>query len=141
MSEQIKPEKLTVDQIREQMRQHRREFDSDVEQLVENAQSLTDWRQYVVAKPMVAFALCSVVGYLLVPGSKKQYEKIDPKQLAKLVRSRELVVAPADQVKATRGIVSGLLGIVASLALKAASGAVMEKIGSMARESENGKAR
>ncbi len=130
MNEQSQTETLTVDQIRSQMRQYRREFDSDVDQLVASTQSLTDWKQYVTSKPLLSFAICAMAGYALIP-KKKNYSSPDPKEIADLVKRDKLVVAPPRRVRQPGGLTTGVLGAVARIGLQTASGIALQKLGAL----------
>ena len=122
------PDKLTADQISSQMAQYRLEFDSEVEQFVEGTNALGDWEQYVKAKPLLAFAACAIVGFLVVP-KKKNFINADPEMIANLVRRDKLVVAPPQKVKRSEGLVSGLTGSLLRIGMQTAAGAVMAKLG------------
>lgn len=62
---------MTVDQtaaaIQAKMRTVRREVGEDVEEIVESARTLTDWRHYVRRYPLVAVGAAAALGYLVVP--------------------------------------------------------------------------
>ena len=134
------PEKLTADQISSQMEQYRLEFDSEVEQFVKGANALGDWKQYVKASPLLAFAACAVVGFLVVPRTKsKNYINADPEMIANLVRRDKLVVAPPQKVKRSEGLVSGLTGSILRIGMQTAAGAVMAKLGEKATPTDGAK--
>lgn len=128
MNESTEAEKLDVDQIRSQMRQYRREFDSDVDDFVASTESLTDWKQYVTSQPLLSFAVCACAGYLLIP-KKKQYITPDPQKIAELVKREKLVVARPQSVKRSSGLMSGAMKAATRIALQTASGIAMQKLG------------
>ena len=131
------PEKLSADQISSQMAQFRLELDSEVEQFVEGTKELGDWQTYVKAKPLLAFAACAIVGFLVVPKTKK-YINADPEMIANLVRRDKLVVAPPQKVKRSDGLVSGLTGSLLRIGMQTAAGAVMAKLGEKATPTNGG---
>ena len=136
-TEEFTPEQLTADQIRSQMRQRRRELDVKADQLAKGTNSLSDWQQYVKARPLVAFAASAVVGYLLIPATK-QYINPDPDKIASLVKKDKLVVAPPGKVKRGGGVVAGLTGSMLRIGMQTAAGAIMQKLGEKAAPSNNG---
>jgi len=56
-----------ADTLRREMRGIRRELGNDVEELVENAERLMDWRYYVNRYPWVTVGAATLLGYFLVP--------------------------------------------------------------------------
>ena len=136
-TEESTPEQLTAEQIRSQMHQHRIELDSKAERLAERTSSLGDWQQYVKAKPFLAFAVCAVAGYVLIP-KKKHYINPDPDRIANLVRRDKLVVAPPGKVKRSGGIVSGLTSSLLRIGMQTAAGAIMQNIGAKAAPPNDG---
>ena len=136
-TEEFTPEQLSAEQIRSQMHQCRLQLDSKAEQLAKRTNSLSDWQQYVKAKPILAFAVCAVAGYMLVP-QKKHYINPDPERIANLVKKDKLVVAPPGKVKRGGGIISGLTGSILRIGMQTAAGAVMQKLGEKAAPSNSG---
>ena len=130
-TEEASPEQLSADQIRSQMQQYRLEFDSGVEQLVKGTNALGDWEQYVKAKPMLAFAVCAIAGYVLVP-KKRDFYNPDPEKIASLVRKDKLVVAPPQKVNRSSGYLSGLSGSLLKIGMQTAAGVIMQKLGEKA---------
>ena len=124
------PTPQSIDDIRNEMRSVRNTLASDVDQLVQDTQSLTDWRQYVHSKPLVAFAATALVGYLLIP-KKTPALNIDSEQLAKLVKDQKLVVAVSSELKQKSGLLSGVMGLAVSLAMKSVVGFAAEQLNSM----------
>ena len=131
------PEQLTADQIRSQMKQYRLEFDSGVEQFVKGTNALGDWEQYVKAKPLLAFAVCAVAGYMLIP-NKKVFLNPDPERIANLIRKDKLVVAPPQKVKRGSSMVSGMAASLLRIGMQTAAGAVMQKLGEKATPTSGG---
>ena len=128
---------MTADQISSQMAQYRLEFDSEVEQFVEGTSALGDWQQYVKAKPLLAFAACALVGFLVVPKTRK-YINADPETIANLVRKDKLIIAPPKKVNRSEGMISGLTGSLLRIGMQTAAGAVMAKLGEKATPTDGG---
>ena len=53
--------------IRQRMEEVRCDLDQDVQEIVEGARDLRDWRSYVRTYPWVCVGAALAVGYLLVP--------------------------------------------------------------------------
>lgn len=107
---------MTVDQtaaaIQEKMRTVRREVGEDVEEIVESARTLTDWRHYVRRYPLVVVGTAAVIGYLVVP----------PRYRVTVQRMAGSSDAKSERA-ATRGAITGaLLSMVTTAATRAASG-------------------
>ena len=136
-TEEFSPEQLSADQIRSQMEQYRLEFGSEVDRLVKGTNALGDWEQYVKAKPLLAFAVCAVAGYMLIP-KKKDTIKPDPEKIANLVRKDKLVVAPPRKVKRGNGMVSGLASSMLRIGMQTAAGAIMQQLGAKAAPNSGG---
>ena len=64
-------ENLTAEQIRQQMNYVRQELNDDVEQVVEDANSLGDVRAYVKAQPIGWLIAATVAGFAVVPSKKE----------------------------------------------------------------------
>jgi hypothetical protein len=138
MKENMTSEPLTVDQIRSQMRQFRREFESGVDQFVFSTHSLTDWKQYVASRPLLAFAVCAIAGSALIPKRKHNHSP-NQKEIADLVRREKLVVASPNRVKNSGGLLSGAVAAVARIGLQTATGVAMQKFGAaMGRTTNEG---
>ena len=53
--------------IRQRMKEVRRELDEDVQEIVEGARDLRDWRSYVRSYPWLCLGAAVAAGYLIVP--------------------------------------------------------------------------
>ena len=56
-----------AEKIRQRMQMIRSEIGGDVEQIVEEAKTLVDWREYVKRAPLATTGLAFALGFLLVP--------------------------------------------------------------------------
>lgn len=61
----------TAEDLRRQMRQVRRDLGAGVEEIVDQAKSLTDWQHYVKSYPMTCLSAAAILGYLLVPARRQ----------------------------------------------------------------------
>lgn len=107
--------KPSAEDIQRQMRQVRRELGEDVDEIVENARILTDWKHYVRTYPWVCLGVAAAAGFILVP-SRTHIVRPDAKELAAWAKSQKLVIEPASQAKPRTSIV-GTLGSMAANAL------------------------
>jgi hypothetical protein len=55
--------------IRQRMEEVRCDLDEDVQEIVEGARDMGDWRYYVKAYPWICLGGALVAGYLIVPGA------------------------------------------------------------------------
>ena len=136
-TDEYTPEQLTAEQIRSQMQQCRLQLDTKAEQLAAGTDSLGDWQQYVKARPFFAFAVCAVVGYLVVP-KQKHYINPDPDRIANLVRRDKLVVAPPSKVSRSGGILAGATASLLRIGMQTAAGALMAKLGEKSVPTDDG---
>lgn len=60
-------QELSADEVRRQMRAIRRELGADVEEVIEHAERLMDWRYHINRYPWAAMGASAVLGYFLVP--------------------------------------------------------------------------
>jgi hypothetical protein len=105
------------EEIQRQMRQVRRELGEDMQEIVENARTMTDWRHYVRSYPWVCLGAAALVGYLIVP-TRTQVIKPDAATLAEWAKSQKLVVQPAGAAPAKPGMVRQLAGMAAGALLQ-----------------------
>ena len=103
--------------IRAEMSQIRCDLNEDVEDLVEHAREMADWRYYVRAYPLASVAAVAALGYLVVP-KKPQIISPDAKTLAELARKNQLVVVDRPKAEKRRTLSGSLFSLVASLAMR-----------------------
>lgn len=82
-----------VEHILEQMAALRSEVDVEVDELIEDARVLSDWRYYVRTYPWPTLGAAALVGYLLVP-QRLRLVSPDPATLAKLAEENRVVIRP-----------------------------------------------
>jgi hypothetical protein len=113
------------EEIQQQMRQVRRELGEDVQEIVDSARTMTDWRHYVRTYPWVCLGAAAVVGFLVVP-SRPQVMRPDAATLKEWARSQKLVVDPAGTVRTKPTLLGQLAGM--------ATGALVQGGLSLARQ-------
>jgi hypothetical protein len=115
MSEQGAP-----DEVRLRMEELRGALGHNLQETVENARTLLDWRYYVKAHPWVCVGAAAAAGFLMVPRRPKMTHP-GPADLAELAKRCRLVVeAPPGP---------GVAGKWGSALLEAAVGMVLAQLG------------
>jgi len=114
-----------ADSLRQQMRSIRRELGSDVEELVEHAERLLDWRYYIQRYPWALIGAATFVGYFLVPGRTVVFPT-DEGALARLAEQIPVSVKPTEEKK--QGFLAGLLAAGVGMAGKAALGFATQQV-------------
>jgi hypothetical protein len=102
--------------ILRQMAAIRHELNENVEEVVQNAKELVDWRNFVRAHPWLTVSAAAAVGFLLVP---RRWEGVRPDAdaLAELVRRDPLAVNWKPQ-PTRAGIVGPFVNFLAGAALR-----------------------
>lgn len=108
-----------VAEIRRQMERVRCEMGDDVQQIVDSAKTMTDWRHYVENYPWVCIGAATALGYMLVP-SRVRMVHPDAKALLELAKRDKIVVKASPQSR-TSGLGGMLMGMVAKAALRGAT--------------------
>jgi len=112
----------SAEQIQREMREIRADLRGNVQEMMQQANGLTDWQEYVKAYPWLALGAAAVVGFLVVP-SRPTIIQPDAKQMEDLVKSQKVHLetnAPA----ARSGIVGTLVGMAGSMAVQAGMAAL-----------------
>ena len=93
---------------------------NDVEELVESARTLADWRYYVRAYPWVCLAGAAAAGFLAVP-SRLEVLRPSADALEELVRRKQLTVTSNGPAHAGTGIGGVVVGMLVNAALRGAT--------------------
>jgi hypothetical protein len=107
----------TADEVIARMRQVRCELGEDMQGIVDNARVMTDWRQYIRSYPWVCVGVAALAGFLIVP-RRPEIIQPDPKDLAKLVKSRHIVVKAEQQAPAGKSVAGSLASTLGGLLLQ-----------------------
>ena len=114
--------------IRQRMEEVRCELDEDVQEIVEGARDLGDWRSYVRSYPWVCLGAAFAVGYFIVPRRPSGIQP-DAKTTAALAKqSRPLAPSFLGPPGSMRGM---LLGFVGNLALRGITSYVEQQAGKL----------
>jgi hypothetical protein len=115
----------TAEDIQSQMRQVRRELGEDVQEIVDNARILADWKHYVRTYPWICVGVALAAGYFIVP-SRPQLIRPDAKTLAEWAKNQKLIVEPVSQAR-PKPTLTGRLGSLAASALLQGGMAVLRQ--------------
>jgi len=120
------PPRAAAAQIR--MQQIRNDIDQGVEEMVENARSMVDWKHYVRTYPWLCLGTAFALGYLIVP---KRSAAIHQNEMtwAELQRAGQTVMKPAPAV--LHGLVDALLATAVNLAFRQATVYVSQGVGKL----------
>jgi len=117
-----------AESLRQQMRAIRRELGTDVEELVEHAERLLDWRYYMHRYPWGMLGAAAFLGYFLVPGRTVVFPT-DQNMLSQLAERIPVVVKPSEPKK--QGFLAGLIAAGLGMAGKAALGFAAQRLTNM----------
>ena len=115
-----------IDDIRRQMAQIRRDLHKDVQNVVEGAESVTDWRRFIRHYPWTCMGLALTVGYLVVPRKHRPTAtlQVAPAEIARVASVEP--PAPRETEKKAKGLLGTVFGFVAPIALRAAQGYALQ---------------
>lgn len=123
-----------AERIRREMARIRSEIDHNVEDIVDNARILADWRYYVHAYPWAAAAAALAAGYLLVP---RRIEIVSPdaETLLDLARRNRIVVeANPRREKRERSLLNSMFTLAANAAVRGLIAFVGQQAGKLFAE-------
>ena len=114
--------------IRQRMEEVRCDLDEDVQEIVEGARDMGDWRSYVRTYPWICLGAALAVGYLIVPGRTwgTQPDAQAPADSAN--PSRLLATLRWPTIGAARGM---LLAFVGKLVMRGVSSYVEQQAGKL----------
>lgn len=120
------PDETTA--IRQRMGEVRCDLDEDVQDIVEGARDIGEWRSYVKAYPWVCLGAALAVGYFIVPRRRLggQPDTQTPAELPK--QSREFATPHSSSQGSLRGL---LLPLVANLVMRGVSSYVEQQAGKL----------
>jgi len=115
-----------ADRLRQEMRTIRRELGQDVEELVEQAEQLMDWRYYVRRYPWATVGVAALLGYFVVP-QRIVTLPTDEHTLSKLADRLPIHVKPSEPKKSS--LLGWLVSMSTGMALRAASAYLSQQVG------------
>lgn len=117
------------DQLCQQMRAIRRELGQDVEEIVEHAERLMDWRYYVQRHPWASVGVAIALGYFVMP-RRSLVLPTDESTLARLAQRIPVTVqAPVPPKRSS--LFRVLLTMGTSLAMRAALSYLSQRVGTL----------
>lgn len=115
--------------IRQRMEEVRCELDEDLQDIVEGARGVGDWRSYVRAYPWVCLGAAAAVGYLIVPRHHRGIHLDTQKTQAALANQSRLHATPP--VPPTGGARNMILGLVSNLVMRGITAYVEQQAGKL----------
>ena len=112
--------------IRQRMEEVRNDLDQDVQEIVEDARDLRDWRAYVRSYPWACVSVALAVGYLIVP-PRPRVSQPTAEMLAELAKQSRLAAMTDLPTKANRS--GRVLAFVGDLALRGVASYVGQQAG------------
>ena len=103
--------------IQQQMARIRRELHDDVEEVVEQAKELADWRNFVKSHPWLMVGAAAAVGFMVVP-RRLNVISPDAATLAKLAKQNKLVVKAKPDMQKQGGIAAPLISFASAAILR-----------------------
>lgn len=128
----------SAEAIQAQMRNMRCEVGDDVQGIVENARTLTDWHYYVRTYPWACLGAAAAVGYLVIP-TRIHYVRPDPATLAELARQQKVVVQPSESSKPKTGLFAAAMAMAVNALLQGGMGLARQGLNSYLNGQFNGK--
>ncbi len=119
-----------ADELQRRMAHVRDDLERNSARLIENAQTLADWRYYVRQYPWLTLAAAGAIGFLLVPKRTKPVASAEAnaEALVQLAREQGLVLQPP-KAAASNGLLGGLASSVAKSLLRAGTVFVGQQVG------------
>jgi len=128
-------------QLRQEMRTIRRELGDNVEELVENAERLMDWKYYVQRYPWASIGAAALLGYFIVP-QRMVTLPTDEHTLSRLADRLPIHPQPSEPKKPRTTLLGSLISMGTGLALRAATAWLTAQVGKvMAKEAAHETAR
>lgn len=125
--ENVTPNSPETEDIRQRMEELRRDLDEDVQEIVEGARDMGEWRSYVRVYPWICMGAALAVGYFVVP--RRSSTKPDLQTLTELANQSHLLATthapPKGHVRGT------LLAFVGNLLMRGMSLYVERRAGKL----------
>ena len=116
----------SADRLRQEMRTIRRDLGQEVEDLVEHAEQLMEWRYYVRRFPWASLGVAALLGYFVVPQRIVTLPP-DERTLSRIVERLPLNGKPSEPKK--QSMFGWLLSMGTGMALRAASAYLSQQVG------------
>jgi hypothetical protein len=120
-----------TDAILARMAQIRCDLHDDMQGMVENARTMSDWRYYARSYPWAWLGAATVLGYLVVP-ARTQIVSPDARELAKLAKRNQLVVQQKPEPHKRGGLTGTLFTLASNLIIRGVISYIGQKAGKTA---------
>jgi hypothetical protein len=120
-----------AERIQHRMHDLRGQLDDNLEEVVDTAKELTDWRTYVRRYPWVCVGVAAAIGYWVVP-SRVELESPDVDTLLELAKTNKLVVEANPAPRRREGIASTAFGFLLNAVGRSALAYLGQKVGELA---------
>ncbi len=118
----------SAERIRSRMESIRGQLDQDVDDVVESAKSMIDWRVYVSEYPWACLGAAVAIGYLVVP-RQLEVNRPDADTLLELAKGNKLVVSANPSPQPSRGVAGMLFHVAAKAAVRGALSYLGQQLG------------
>ncbi|QDV72254.1 hypothetical protein [Botrimarina mediterranea] len=106
------------DQIRQAMKELRREIHRDAQATSEDAHRLVDWKSHVQSHPFLSVGLAAAAGFLLAPTAKRVVQLSD-RQVRKLAKNENIQLKVDQPDAQSAGLMSSVMLAVGAFAGRA----------------------
>jgi hypothetical protein len=110
----------SADRIRSEMDEVRNALVADVDEVVSNASVVMDWRYQFAERPWLWCAIAAVVGYMLIPGRRRETFDIKQAVLKELTKKHPVIVVEREKKPSSRGWLGEALRLLGTAAAKEA---------------------
>jgi hypothetical protein len=120
-------EEPSADILRLRMEQLRSELGQNMEETVENARTLMDWRYHVRMHPWIAVGAAAAAGFLLVPRGNKPCRP-DADAMAELARKHHVTLQPERSALVKGGVAAALFSTIAGVVTRGAVNYLSQRV-------------
>jgi len=121
----------TAEDIRRQMQIARQRVRVEVEDVVDGARQLTDWRFYPRQFPWLTLGAAALAGFAVIPRRAEKVERFipDARTLNELAKEHKIVLDPGGRKAKQAGIMGAVLAAAGSAAARLAINYATQEVG------------
>jgi hypothetical protein len=121
----------SADEIRRQMQIARQRVRVEVEEVVDGARQLADWRFYPRQFPWLTLGAAALAGFAVIPRRAEKIERFipDAKALKELANEHKIVLDPGGKKAKQAGIMGAVLAAAGSAAARLAINYATQEVG------------
>ena len=120
----------STDALERRMAAVRSGLAADVEDVVDGAREVFDWKTQLRRHPVPVAAAAAVAGYMLVP-SRPIVVRPDSKQMAELAKNQQVVVTDKQLRKSSAGLGATLMTLLGGFVARTATAYVSQQAGAV----------